>query len=329
MIYRFLFTKSSASIPSLMKEKEFIEILHQASRETGYTLNGDDAACVPASTVLSTDQFLEGTHFQWHHMTARQLGHKAIVQALSDMAAMGAAPTAVLTSLAWAPKHAADIRDFITGIKDACLLYKVPLVGGDITSSQTLFYADITVAGHTSQPLLKKSAKPGDLIVITGTVGDAAAGLELLENSPALQERYGTLIARYREPQAQLDLILKLRERTTLHAATDISDSLSKSLLQIAEHSHVGFIIDGDSIPVSPALRAYTAAVQKDLKNYVWNCGEDYQLLLTLPETTENSLLQDHGLTVIGRVTADGTRAVRYGDKTSPLNEVGWDPFAL
>lgn len=312
-----------------MKEKEFLEILHQASRATGFSSTGDDAACVHPSNVLSTDQFIEGTHFEWHHMTARQLGHKAVVQALSDLAAMGATPTAVLTSLAWGPDHAIHISEFIKGLETACIRYKVPLVGGDISVSRALFYADVTVAGTTTAPILKKGARPGHILALTGTVGDAGAGLEIVRQGLPMQNDFSRLVERYRSPQAQLEVIARLRAVLPVHAATDISDSLSKSILQIAEHSSVGVEIDGETIPISEELRAYAQAVGRDVYHYAWNAGEDYQLLIALPESTPESVFRDHGLTAIGRVTNGSERRVCHGDQTAPLTEVGWDPFAL
>ncbi len=312
-----------------MTEKEYLSLLHEASRETGYSLTGDDAAVVRPSTILSTDQFIEGTHFEWHHMSAEQLGHKAVVQALSDLAAMGARPTAVLTSLAWHPRHSEHIAEFINGMKRACLTYNAPLVGGDITRSNSLFYADVTVAGHTANPLLKSGAKPGDVLAVTGTLGDASAGLDIVLNDFSSRETHSELVRRYQQPEAQLRAMQNILNTLKVHAATDISDSLSKSLISLAESSGVGFVIDAEHVPISPALSAYAREVQKDVKSFVWNGGEDYQVLLALPQNTDPRTLTDHGLTAIGRVTDVPAYTLKLGDKTSPLTEVGWDPFAL
>lgn len=329
-----------------MKEKQYLEILHRASHETGYTLTGDDAAVVPAINVLSTDQFVEGTHFEWSHMNARELGHKAMVQALSDLAAMGAEPRAVLCSLAWNSKHDVHIEEFINGLTGACVEYKVPLVGGDITASQSLFYSDITVCGFTAKPILKKGARVGDILAVTGTFGDACAGLELVQkeisrkkqttigfhnhaDTSDVHRNFEPLVSRYRRPHAHISTILKLRQEVNVHAATDISDSLSKSLLSLADHSSVGFSIDSDRVPVSEALKNYVSQFQKDLESYKWSGGEDYQLLVALPAETPQHVLTDHGLTAIGRVSKTAVRHLKTGDKVIPLTEVGWDPFAL
>lgn len=309
-----------------MTEKHYIEKLHAVSRATGFKDTGDDAAIVSSPcNVFSTDQFIEGTHFLWSHMSAEKLGYKSIVQALSDLAAMGAEPRAVLTSLAWNQKHANKIDGFLEGIQHACIEYSVPLVGGDITHSPNTFYSDITVCGWSPTPLKKSGAQPQDLVVLTGTLGDARAGLETVD-SPQSTEAFRD---RYEKPVAQLKTIHRLLSSTSVTSCTDISDSLSKSILALAHASRVGMTIDSECIPVSQELKKYVREQNKKLEEYKWNSGEDYQLLLTVPASTALSTLTDHGLTVIGRVTNDLKVNVKNGDTIAPLTEVGWDPFAL
>ena len=308
-----------------MTEKHYIEKLHAVSRATGFTDTGDDAAIVSDCNILSTDQFIEGTHFLWSHMSAEKLGYKSIVQALSDLAAMGAEPRAVLTSLAWNQKHAEKIDSYLDGIQKACLDYDVPLVGGDITHSPNTFYSDVTVCGWSKSPIKKSGAQPQDIVVLTGTLGDARAGLETVASAlstAAFRERY-------EKPTAQIKTIHSLLKRTVVTSCTDISDSLSKSVLALANASRVGMIIDSERIPISQELKKYVHEQNKNLEVYKWNSGEDYQLLLTLPATTPDSLLTDHGLTAIGRVTSDLKVQIKNGDSYVPLTEVGWDPFAL
>jgi thiamine-monophosphate kinase len=308
-----------------MTEKHFIEKLHAMSRATGFKDIGDDAAIVSDCNILSTDQFIEGTHFLWSHMSAEKLGYKSIVQALSDLAAMGAEPRAILTSLAWHEIHAEKIESYLDGIQHACLDYKVPLVGGDITRSPNTFYSDITVCGWSTSPIKKSGAQPQDILVLTGTVGDARAGLETVSSSLST----AVFRERYEKPVAQLNTIRQILELTAVTSCTDISDSLSKSTLALAHASHVGMIIDSESIPVSNELKKYVLEQNKNIEDYKWNSGEDYQLLLTVPATTPHCTLIDYGLTVIGRVTSDLKVLIKNGDTHAPLTEVGWDPFAL
>lgn len=308
-----------------MKEKDFLNQLHQISLRTGHRHIGDDAALIAPSTVISTDQFIEGTHFLWSHMDAEKLGYKAIVQALSDMAAMAAMPTSILTSLAWHESHSNRIAPFLRGVEQACLDYSVPLVGGDISRSDSLFFADIVVTGCTPRPIKKAGARPGDIVAVTGTLGDARAGLETVTS----EERVAAFSDRYEKPKAHIQTALKLNKSHSVRAMTDISDSLSKSLFSIAEHSEVGFIIDDEKIPVSDELRAYVLSLKNDLRDYKWNSGEDYQLLLTLPESTPPRVFTDHGLTAIGRVTRERELLLKTTSGTLPLTEVGWDPFVL
>lgn len=308
-----------------MTERAYIEQLQQASRNTGHSQTDDDAAIITPSNVISTDQFVEGTHFLWSHMSAENLGYKAVVQALSDLAAMAARPTSVLCSLAWASEqHDQYLSGFIRGLEQACKDYSVPLVGGDITRSHGLFYCDIVVTGHTPKPIPKSGAKPGDIIAVTGTLGDARAGLESV-GATALN----ALTTRYQTPIAYIDLALQLSAKYTLHALTDISDSLSKSLLSLARNSNVGMLIDDHSIPTSKALREYTTALNKNISDYKWNSGEDYQLLMSLPQEIAKQAILDFNLVAIGRVTPAPGVFVTANNKMEPLTEVGWDPFRL
>ncbi|MCC6138001.1 MAG: thiamine-phosphate kinase [Bdellovibrionaceae bacterium] len=308
-----------------MNEKDYLKLLQQISQETGHTQIGDDAAIIAPSTVISTDQFIEGTHFLWSHMSAENLGYKAVVQALSDLAAMAALPTGLLTSIAWNTDHNERIAPFILGIKKACLDYSVPLVGVDISRSHKLFYADITVTGATPRPVKKSGARPGDIVAVTGTLGDARAGLESLDTKTS----FTAFTERYEKPKAHIQTALKLSKQRAVRAMTDTSDSLSKSLFSLAEHSQVGFIIDDESIPVSNELRQYVLSQNKNLSDYKWNSGEDYQLLLTLPHSVNPRVLTDHGLTAIGRVTKERELLLKTSGGLSPLTEVGWDPFDL
>lgn len=308
-----------------MTETDFLNLLHAASRNTGYHLNGDDAATIPLSNIVTTDQFIEGTHFLWSHMSSFKLGYKCIVQAVSDIAATGARPTSILTSLAWSPSHTEYLPDFIKGIEHACKDYETPLVGGDISRCVQLFYCDTIVTGFTDKPILKSEAQIDDIVAITGTLGDARAGWEC-----ATQKIHNpSLRAAYERPIAHVRTALSLRHHSPVHAMTDISDSLSKSVHAIAKHSKVGIVIDSEKIPISQELKNYIKTHKKNIDDYKCNAGEDYQLLVTLPANTAQKILTDHGLTAIGRVTQKQEVLYRTEHGLNELTEVGWDPFVL
>jgi thiamine-monophosphate kinase len=308
-----------------MSESKYLQSLFLASHETGYSNTGDDAAIIPASTIISTDQFIEGTHFLWSHMSAEELGYKSIVQALSDLAAMAAQPTAVLSSLAWAKTHTPSIPSFINGMKQACMDYRVPLVGGDISSTSSLFYADIVVLGNAPSPILKSGARVNDLLVTTGHLGSARAGLLCIEKNL----HFPNLIAAYKKPFAHIKTAIELASRDLVTSLTDISDSLSKSAYALSGASQLGLVIDPDKIPIDSRLSQFAEIAGISIDDLKLFSGEDYQLLMTLRPEVSPQVLLDHGLTTIGLVTESGQVRLKTAGTEEPLTEVGWDPFAL
>jgi thiamine-monophosphate kinase len=306
-----------------MKEDELLAFIHSISRRTGFTGVGDDAAVLADGLVVSTDQFIENTHFTWSQMSAEEIGHKALVQALSDLAAMAAQPIGVLCSTAWPQADDEKIRQVFLGIEAACREYQVPLVGGDISRSQaSQTYMDFTVLGKTSRPLLQSGARPGDLIAVSGPIGGAMGGFR------TLNEGESALTRAFKKPRARIGLALKLAEKNVLTSLTDISDSLSKSLYHLSRQSHCGVTIDLDKIPRLSELETLCEARQWPIKDFLLSGGEDYELLMTLDKNTANSVILDHGLTVIGQ-TQTGPNTYNENKKNYPLPEVGWDPFVL
>jgi thiamine-monophosphate kinase len=285
---------------------------------------GDDAAVVAAGGgmrwVLTTDALVEGVHFERRFGSPRQLGHKALAVNLSDLAAMGAEPRHALVALS-VPE---DInRDFIgalfDGLDGLAREHRVSVVGGNISRSPVLTIT-VTAVGSVAGPaMLRSCGSPGDRLVVTGHIGSAALGLELLKGGrdPADDDE-SALISRHLEPTPRVAAGQALRLMAT--AGIDISDGLAQDAAHLAEASRCGAKINVDDLPLSPAYDRLTEQLD-DRWAPALSGGEDYELLLSIPppmlhtaQMTANqvgTLLYDIGELVEGRdvviVEADGT----------------------
>ncbi|MBY0385894.1 thiamine-phosphate kinase [bacterium] len=308
-----------------MKEQDLLKLIQAISHKTGAQLVGDDAA-VLKDLVISTDQFVENVHFRWDfHKNPEQVGFKGVVQALSDLAAMAAHPAGLLVSAALPLDQKEKWPQIFGGIEDACLHYKIPLLGGDLTRSPQGTYLDFVVLGFQSKPVLKSGAKPGDLLAVSGPIGSAAGGLLSLQNNwnfPLLQKAF-------LQPHAQIQTALELHQLNAMTSLTDISDSLSKSLLDLSFHSDCGFELEIQKIPFDNELKKMCDERSLSLTDFLLGGGEDYQLLMTLPMNSSAKLISDHGLTVIGRAKKEKENFYTIDEKKYPVTEVGWDPFHL
>lgn len=306
-----------------MKEAEFINQLNQISQRTGYQLTGDDAAIIN-DYVFSTDQFVENIHFSWELMNAKEIGYKAITQALSDIAAMAASPVGILTSIAWPESQDQNIPEIFRGMEEACLTYKAPLIGGDITRSPNALYIDVTAIGKKKNPKMKSGAKVGDLLALSGPLGSATAGLLSLQKKLS----YPKLIERFKKPQAQIKLAEQIPNEY-LTSLTDISDSLHKSVHQIGEHSKCGFIIHIDQIPFDSELENFCKQQQENITDFLIHGGEDYQLLMTLSPQTPTGFIHDYGLSLIGTATKEQKISYLKNNQSVKAKGTTWDPFDL
>lgn len=299
-----------------MREKDLLKHIQGVSQRTGFSGTGDDAA-VWGDWVLSTDQFIEGTHFTFSQMSAEEIGFKGVVQALSDLAAMAAKPSALLCSAAWPKDAEQNILRIYKGIEEACREYQVPLIGGDISRAPQV-YLDFTVMGKSMG--LEKNPRPGDVVAVTGPLGSAYAGFKTLGDAD-----YPELARAFRRPVAHINTALSLQSSQALTGLTDISDGLAKSTYHLSTLGKCGFHIDLNQIPRSPELKKLCEARQWPLRDFLLAGGEDYQLLVTLKP---GAPLLDYGLTAIGHVV-EGENALIENGKIGPLPEVGWDPFVV
>lgn len=248
---------------------------------------GDDAAVLdcPAGrqAVWSTDLTLEGVHFERHWQTPRQLGHKCLAVNLSDIAAMGAAPSFALFSIACPVNTEVEyILELARGFARLAADEAVAVVGGDTTASAGAIAISVTVGGFVDKgaALLRSGAAIGDSVMVTGNLGSAAAGMRLIREGEA--GTYPDLTAAFLEPEPRLKAALAAVE-VGATSMTDISDGLASDLRHICEESGVGAMIEPALLPYSPQIEEAARRFGWDLESIVLSGGEDYELLFTLP----------------------------------------------
>ncbi len=253
---------------------------------------GDDCAVLPATgpTCLTTDAVVENIHFTRRTFSLADIGHKALAVNLSDLAAMGAKPTWWLCALGLPKRFTAkDLRALATGMRPLALEHGLQLLGGNVTSSPVLTLT-LTLAGETTRPLLRSTAKPGELLYVTGTLGGAAAGLHL----PKLR-------AMQRRPTPQVKLGLQAARRNA-SAAIDISDGLLADLGHLCKASGVRANLASAALPIHAAIASHARGL-----DWALNGGEDYQLLVSTGRdpgpgfTCIGEVLKGEGVTVDGR----------------------------
>jgi thiamine-monophosphate kinase len=299
---------------------------------------GDDTAIIRPNPgrwwLLTTDLLAEGIHFKTETATCEDIGYRAAVANLSDIAAMGGVPHYLLASIAIpAGRSANDIDRLYRGLMRACRRHRVDLVGGDTSASRHGLMVSIALIGSVEpgRALTRDAARVGDAIYVTGTLGDALAGLALLSaqrtRSPgsrslsAPHRRY--LMARHLRPTPRLLAGRLLATRRLATAAIDLSDGLSGDLAHICEQSGVGAEIEAAALPLSPACRAYAASRRMDPSRLALTGGEDYELLFTVPPRHEATLRRLSGkagcrFTRIGRIRAKAFgQRLRRPDGTS------------
>ncbi len=308
---------------------------------------GDDAAVLdPAGShaVLTTDLLLEGIHFNLVYTPLKHLGYKSVVVNLSDVYAMNAVPRQITVSLGISGKlYLEDLDELYEGIRLACEQYGVDLVGGDISASMTGLLISVTAVGSVSpgKAVYRSGAKPGDLVCVSGDLGAAYLGLQLLEREnrifmqdPNVQPRldgYDYVLQRQLKPEARRDLVeLFSREGIRPSAMIDISDGLSSDLLHICKQSGTGCRIYADRIPVHEETRRVAEEFGMEAETAALNGGEDYELLFTLPVKFYQRLMHLPGITAIGEVMkeSDGRWLVTSSGKEAPLTAQGWNQIS-
>lgn len=308
---------------------------------------GDDAAVLDFAdkkVVVSTDLLVEGVHFDLAYMPLKHLGYKAVVVNVSDICAMNAKATQITVSVAVSNRFPLEaMEELFAGITLAANEYKVDVVGGDTTSSQKGLIISITVLGEADadEIVYRSGAKVNDLLVVTGDLGAAYMGLQVLErekqvfqvnpNSQPDLDAYTYLIERQLKPEARKDV------RTLLHALElqptsmiDISDGLSSEIMHLCKQSGVGCNLYEDKLPLDPQFMNVCEEFDIDSTTVAINGGEDYELLFTIAMGDFDKIKGNPNFTVIGHMVeaAEGIHLITRADTKIPLKARGWDAIA-
>jgi thiamine-monophosphate kinase len=307
---------------------------------------GDDGAVIDNGkylTVVSTDLLIEGIHFDLAYSPLKHLGYKAVVVNLSDIYAMNATPKQITVSLALSNRFSVEAtEELYEGIYAACKHYGVDVVGGDTTSSRSGLIISITAIGQGEKHKLvyRNGAKQGDLICITGDVGAAYLGLQILErekqlflSDAAIQpdlEGQKYLIGRQLKPEARKDMI-ELFEKANLvpTAMIDISDGVASDLFHICQQSNVGAFLEETGVPIHPDAQLMAIKFKLDPITCALSGGEDYELLFTIDPKDVDKVKYLPDLYIAGEITApsDGIKLHTQGGNVHTLTAQGWTHF--
>jgi thiamine-monophosphate kinase len=297
---------------------------------------GDDAGLFrPRSgheTILTCDWFLEGTHFWREKHPPDAVGWKCLARAVSDIAAMGGMPRCFLLSLALPEMYTGRWLDlFLGGLRRASRKFHCPLVGGDTTRRREILI-NVTVVGEvrTGRAVLRSGAREGDIIYVSGRLGEAELGLQIVRQGKRVANKKNPLTRKHLYPEPRLALGQWLAQRGLATAMMDLSDGLSSDLPRLCAASSVGARLEQAKIPRVPSS-ALAIRQGHDPLQFAWHGGDDYELLFTVPPQKTGVLprsFQGAGLTAIGRITADRKLLVlEENGRARPLITGGWDPF--
>lgn len=314
-----------------------------------YTLKGigDDAAVIDADaelkTVITTDLLTEGVHFDLSYFPLKHLGYKAVVVNLSDIFAMNATPRQILVSIALSSKFSLEaIEEIYNGIHLACKKYNVDLIGGDTSASKQGLTISITAIGvaKPQQIVYRSGAKPNDLLVVTGDLGGAYCGFQLLErekrvylSNPESQpdlSGYDYILERQLKPEARKDIVeLFNMLNITPTAMIDISDGLSSEIMHLGKHSNCGFTVYEEKVPIDPTTYNFARELDMDPITCALNGGEDYELLFTISQTDYDKIKNLPDFSIIGHATEpnEGFHLITKMGNKHALKAQGWQAF--
>ena len=305
---------------------------------------GDDAAVLEfdkKQVLVSTDLLVEGIHFDLSYMPLKHLGYKAVMVNLSDMYAMNGNARQITVSLAVSNRFPLEaIEELYAGIHLACKNYKVDLVGGDTTSSTKGLLLCITAIGEVDKKdvVYRNGAKQSDLLVVTGDLGAAYLGLQVLERekqvfqaNPGTQpelENYTYLVERQLKPEARKDIPGLLKELEVKPTAMiDISDGLSSEIIHICKQSNVGCNLYEDKIPLDPQVISTCEEFKLDSTTIALSGGEDYELLFTIDASDYPKIKANPNFTVLGHMTEkkEGIHLITRANQKVELTAQGWN----
>ncbi len=345
-----MFQNSSRTELSTMGEFGLIKhltehiVIHNESTVKGV---GDDAAVIDIGNnkvhLLSTDMLVEGIHFDLTYMPLKHLGYKAIATNVSDICAMNGTCKQVTVSIALSNRFSIEAsEELYSGMLLACNNYKVDLVGGDTTSSLSGLIISITALGEAEkgEVVYRSGAKEKDLLVVTGDLGGAYMGLQILERekavfkeNPNLQpdlEGNDYILERQLKPEARVDIAAILKEKGIKPTSMiDISDGLASEILHLCTQSNVGCNLFEEKIPIDSLTSSRAHEFKMDPTICTLSGGEDYELLFTIPQSDYDKVKGHPDFTVIGHMTdkASGVNMVTRSGSSVELTAQGWDAF--
>ena len=305
---------------------------------------GDDAAVLEIkdkNILVTTDLLIEGVHFDLGYMPLKHLGYKAVVVNVSDICAMNGIATQITVSIAVSNRFPLEaIEELYVGIQLACETYKVDLIGGDTTSSTKGLLISITAIGEAKNEdiVYRNTAKPNDLLVVTGDLGAAYLGLQVLEREKRVFEvnpnsqpdltNYTYLIEKQLKPEARKDMVelfAALEVKPT--AMIDISDGLSSEILHICTQSKVGCNLYEEKIPLDPQVISTCEEFDLNSTTIALSGGEEYELLFTISQEDYPKIKGNPHLTVIGHITEEneGINLVTRAGQQIKLTAQGWN----
>ncbi len=325
--------------------KRLTQDIQLLNPETKYGV-GDDAAVLELGdrqTLVTTDLLMEGVHFDLVYTPLKHLGYKSAMVNFSDIYAMNGTPKQITVSIAVSKRFCVeDLEEFYDGLKLACQRHQVDLVGGDTTSSVTGLAISITCIGtaEKDQVVYRNGARPTDLICVSGDLGAAYMGLQLMEREKAVfqgetevQPDFAGkeyLLERFLKPEARRDIVERLAKagiRPT--AMMDVSDGLSSELLHICSQSGTGCRVYEERIPIDYQTAVMAEEFNMNLSTCALNGGEDYELLFTVPLSFHEQVAQVEDVRVIGHITAPdlGCALITRDGNELELKAQGWNPL--
>jgi len=307
---------------------------------------GDDAAVIDIgkeNLLVSTDMLIEGPHFDLGYVPLQHLGYKSVAVNVSDIAAMNGKPEQIVIALGLSNRFSLEAVDALyEGIRAACTNYKVDLVGGDTTSSPSGLVISITVIGRVEKEktVLRTGAKANDIICVTGDLGAAFVGLQVLErekevfqSNPEMQpdlEKYEYMVGRQLKPEARMDIIYDLAEKNVIPTSMiDVSDGLASELFHLAKNSNLGVKIFEDKVPIDASTFETAIEFKIDPITAALNGGEDYELLFTINPSDFEALKNHPDIHFIGHMHDNTDQNVMISKQGTvvPLQAQGWKHF--
>lgn len=308
---------------------------------------GDDAAVIEAGDrylLVSSDMLLEGVHFDLSYAPLKHLGYKAVVVNLSDIYAMNGTPRQITVNIGLSSKFSVEaVEEIYAGIYMACDQYQVDLIGGDTTASKAGLVLSVTAMGTVDKNKVayRKGAKETDLICVTGDLGAAYMGLQVLEReksvfkgNPEAQpdlEGFDYILERQLKPEAQRGLIEFFKERQIKPTSMiDVSDGLASELLHLCKAGEVGCQVYTQKIPIDHTTAQTAEEFNINPLVAALNGGEDYELLFTIPVADHEKVQDVPGLNIIGHITEKGSGSFLVDDagNKSQITAQGWNAFA-